>query len=93
MAKCEVCGKEMLTAVGCSVHEVFCSGRKYRRLRFGEEGWGAPGERCPDCGALYGHYHHWGCDVEECPRCGGQMLGCECEDVYVMAKSTRSSGE
>lgn len=86
MAKCDVCGKEMLSAVGCAVHDVFCEGKKYRRLRFGDEGWGEPGERCSDCGALYGHDHHWGCDVEQCPRCGGQMLGCDCEDVYVKFK-------
>ena len=83
MAKCKVCGKEMLTAAGCSVRYVFCDGKKYPRLRFGEEGWGEPGTRCPDCGALYGNYHHWGCDVECCPACGGQMLCCDCSDVYI----------
>ena len=83
MARCDVCGKEMLRASGCSVRYVFCNGKRHPRLRFGEEGWGIPGERCTDCGAKYGNYHHWGCDVERCPVCGGQMLGCECNDVYI----------
>lgn len=83
MANCGVCGKEMLTADGCLVEKVFCDGLYYPRIRFGEEWWGVLGERCPDCGAKYGFFHHWGCDVECCPACGGQMLGCDCEDVYV----------
>lgn len=33
-------------------------------------------ERCHDCGALPGHYHHPGCDWEECPGCHTQMLMC-----------------
>ena len=83
MANCGVCGKEMLTADGCLVGTVFCNGLAYPRMRYGEEGWGEPGERCPDCRAKYGFFHHWGCDVECCPACGGQIPGCDCEDVYV----------
>ena len=83
MAKCDVCGREMLKANGCSVSRVHCNGKVYRRQRYGEEGWGEPGERCPDCGAMYGLFHHWGCDIERCPACGGQMLGCDCDDVYI----------
>ena len=83
MAKCDVCGREMLKAKGCSVSMVHCNGKVYRRQRYGEEDWGEPGERCPDCGAMYGHFHHWGCDIERCPGCGGQMLGCNCDDVYI----------
>ena len=51
MSKCTICGKEMLRASGCSIRHVFCNGRKYPRMKYGEEGWGSPGERCPDCGA------------------------------------------
>ena len=83
MAKCQFCKREMLTASGCTVFKVSCDGTFHPRQRYGEEGWGNPGERCPDCGALYGHFHHWGCDVERCPACGGQMLGCDCEDVFI----------
>lgn len=43
-----------------------------------KEHWCNPGERCGDCGALYGQYHHFGCDVERCPRCGGQFFGATC---------------
>ena len=66
MAKCEICGREMTTADGCSVSKVFM-----------EEG-----ERCHDCGALVGHYHHWGCDAERCPACHEQLIGCAC-DIYL----------
>lgn len=31
-------------------------------------------ERCPDCGAKAGGFHHFGCDIENCPVCHGQML-------------------
>lgn len=83
MAKCDVCGQEILKASGCSVKDVVCNGVRYSRIKFGDEGWGNPVERCPDCGCLHGYCHHWGCDIERCPSCGGQMFGCFCEDVYI----------
>lgn len=86
MAVCEFCGQEMLTAKGCIVKKVYCDGKAYDRLRVGDEGEYEYGERCTDCGALYGHYHHWGCDNEHCPACGGQMLGCACKEVYIKYK-------
>lgn len=83
MAKCKICGKEMLSAAGCDVAEVFVNGKKYERIRCGDEHDFDPnmkeGERCHDCGALKGHYHHWGCDAERCPACYGQLIGCDCE--------------
>ncbi len=79
MAKCEYCGREMLVADGCAYsHLTLRDSRKVRRQKVGEEGWIEPGERCGDCGALYGHYHHPGCDIERCPICGMQALMCEC---------------
>ena len=63
MAKCEVCGKEMLTSVGCGIPTIHINGKVYKRIKYGEErmDWGAStGQRCSDCGALPYHYHHWG---------------------------------
>jgi hypothetical protein len=54
-------------------------------LKYGEEiryndveGFVQPsiGDRCHDCGAKKGFFHHPGCDIEECPHCHHQMLMC-----------------
>ena len=86
MAKCEYCGREMLTAKGCTMKYIVLGDAKsskiIRRMRVGDEGWVEPGGRCSDCGAKFGGYHHFGCDIEKCPDCGGQMMACECLDKY-----------
>lgn len=86
MAKCEVCGKEMLTADGC-LKTLYVNGKRYERIPVGGKGdffEDSPADtRCGDCGALMGHYHHWGCDCERCPACGLQLIGCDCEDVCI----------
>ena len=38
------------------------------------------GERCHDCNAKVGEYHHPGCDAEACPVCGEQLISCVCEE-------------
>lgn len=91
MAKCEACGGEMLTADGCTFNYIKTSdGKYYKRYKVGDEGWYDIGERCGDCGALYGHYHHPGCDVERCPICGDQLFICDCDiETYVVAREQR----
>lgn len=87
MAKCECCKREMLTAEGCAIGEIHIGGKIYPRIKCGAENDLIPnmqkGERCHDCGASVGYFHHWNCDAERCPACGEQLLSCDCEDVYV----------
>ena len=86
MAKCELCGREMLTATGCSSKWIFANGKTYKRIKVGDPGdffeGEKPGTRCGDCGAQVGYFHHMGCDCERCPSCGGQLISCDCEDMH-----------
>jgi len=57
------------------------NGRRYRRIRYGDEKWvdDATGQHhCGDCAAVTGQYHCEGCDWERCPKCGEQLIGCAC---------------
>ena len=81
-AECNLCGQRMLKADGCSWGYIKCGGKLYKRIKYGDEGFKWSDERCHDCGAKPGHYHHYNCDVEECPVCGGQLDGCDCEYKY-----------
>ena len=89
MAVCKLCSREMLTASGCSVEKVHIGGKVFPRIPAGGAGDfledADAQSRCHDCNALHGHQHHWGCDAESCPACGGQMISCDCEDVYVVS--------
>ncbi len=76
MAVCEYCRREMTKAVGCKCIPFRYERKTYKPIKFGFDGMGSPGDRCGDCGALYGHYHHPGCDLERCPICGGQVISC-----------------
>ena len=79
MAKCDACGREMLTAKGCSFsHIQLGNGKLVEREKVGDEGLYEEGDRCGDCGALFGHYHHPGCDIEQCPVCRLQLITCDC---------------
>jgi len=81
MAICDICKKEMLTADGCKRLPIIHDGKEYEPIKVGDEGdWYEDGERCRDCGAKAGHYHHPGCDCERCPICGGQLITCGCLD-------------
>ena len=85
MAKCEYCDREMLTSKGCTFTKIKLeNGQVYDRMKVGDEGWINKNERCPDCGAMYGGYHHFGCDVERRPICGSQQLGCSCDITYLV---------
>ena len=74
---CGVCGRNPMKSQGCRIGLVYVNGRPYPRIPF----YGEPGERCHDCNARSGQFHHWGCDDERCPVCGGQLISCDCEDV------------
>lgn len=81
-APCEICGGRMLKVDGCTWPGVYSRGKYYKRIKYGSEDFAWPDERCHDCGAKLGHYHHANCDVEQCPVCGGQLIGCNCEIEY-----------
>ena len=92
MAVCKVCKREMKTADGCGVVKIHIGGKVYDRIKCGDGRDFAPnmkeGERCFDCGAKAGYFHHWGCDAERCPACGGQLGSCDCEDVFLKSDET-----
>ncbi len=81
-ALCLECKCGMKESDGCRLFGIpMKDGTTGEPIKHGEEtrsDWGRDGQRCHDCGAKPGFYHHPGCDVEECPGCGGQLIGCEC---------------
>lgn len=86
-AKCECCGERMLRADGCLIGKIHIDGKVYDRIKCGAYNDFIPNigkdERCHDCGAKGGYFHHWNCDSERCPVCGEQLLFCDCNYVYV----------
>jgi hypothetical protein len=82
-AICKFCNKDMLKAKGCECIPVKIKGVLYEPVRYGKsdiDNDDGKHNRCHDCGAKWGEYHHPGCDWERCPVCGGQMLTDECAD-------------
>lgn len=84
MAKCEYCNQDMLKCDGCTKSTIILSdGKKYKRIKMGDDedfycGFTDKNEKCHDCGASIGHYHHFGCDCERCPKCHFQLISCDC---------------
>ena len=89
-APCEICGGRMLKVDGCTWSGVYSRGKYYKRIKYGDEDFAWPDERCHDCGAKLGHYHHANCDVEQCPVRGGQLIGCNCESEYTNDSPTEA---
>ncbi len=79
MATCSDCHLEMLTADGCTVGFVTIDGVPRSRLKETLCGEFEDGDRCHDCGAKPGNFHHFHCDNEPCPQCGGQLFVCSCD--------------
>lgn len=71
---CELCGRRMLLAEGCTWGGIALKGKIYKRIAYGEDAYDID-DRCPDCGAKQGHLHHFGCDVELSPWNGLQLIG------------------
>lgn len=81
-APCDFCEKDMTKTKGCAaITYLRENGEEVKAIKVGDEGdWSAgPNEKCHDCAAHYGHYHHPGCDNERCRLCGGQMISCRCD--------------
>ena len=87
MAICRFCGNDMSKADGCVKIPVKIGGKDMDPIKYGDEKEEADTpERCHDCNAQKGHFHHPGCDMERCPKCGGQLISCGCmddEDEYL----------
>lgn len=79
MAKCSLCHQDMLITDGCSLKTLTLNGIKHLRYIVGEKDYLQEGNRCGDCGAKYGSFHHLGCDIEQCPVCNNQLISCDCE--------------
>lgn len=53
-AVCELCKGQMLKADGCTWPGIYCKGKYYKRIRYGDERRHWRDERCHDCGAKRG---------------------------------------
>lgn len=83
MGICNRCKKDMYKVDSCIRASMVHDGVKYEPIKYGEDGkhlglYYRVIERCSECGAKIGHYHHLGCSNEVCPVCEGQLLSCGC---------------
>ena len=76
MSQCEYCEQDMNMSDGCTTTAYMLPGGQRIVARIKYESFA--GERCHDCNAQHGQYHHPGCDMEKCPICHGQAYGCDC---------------
>ena len=77
-AVCEDCKSDMTVAKGCLPSEILIDGEWCPRRTNTVFDDFPDTERCHDCGAEPGCFHHWHCDAERCPKCGGQLISCGC---------------
>ena len=47
-APCEICGGRMLKVDGCTWPGVYSRGKYYKRIKYGDEDFAWPDERCHD---------------------------------------------
>ena len=78
-AICNDCHEDMSKAEGCVESEVKIGRKWYKRRTDTVLDGFMDDERCGDCGAEPGHFHHWRCDMERCPKCDGQLISCGCK--------------
>jgi hypothetical protein len=79
MAVCSWCDGDMATAISCVVDAFHRDGRRFDMIPVGQESrWRRGGDRCGDCGAVRGGWHHPGCDLQRCPACRRQLISCGC---------------
>lgn len=57
---------------------VVIEGKKYQRVRYGDEKAPSGARECEDCGAAKGQLHVFGCDSEYCPACCLLPESCDC---------------
>jgi hypothetical protein len=90
MARCNFCEEDMLKVDTCKKIPVAMIGDPTVILgdpipygsetRYSGSQYWPPqaADKCHDCGAVVGGFHHPGCDMEECPKCRGQLISCGC---------------
>ena len=93
---CKMCNADMGMVDGCMAISIIHNGKEYMRFKIGEIGdlyaAGEPGrfhmknERCSDCNAKLGYYHHMLCTNERCPVCGGTFVNCIISNIGLYPK-------
>lgn len=79
MVLCQDCGLEMRSAASCTAGTLIIGDERVARERIGTPI--GPADRCGDCGAKTGGFHHLGCDLERCPLCRWQLISCGCGSI------------